>query len=77
MVDQSIQPTPVPTQLSIGTAEAGDGREWVMLHFTTASGVGVYFLDRDTALNAAAEIRKHAKEGPKLVTPPSGLVLPA
>ncbi len=71
-----IQPCPVPTAVNLGSAQAPDGSPLIVIQIHTPAGVGVYFLPRENALELASAMRKQAQQGPKLLTPPKGLLVP-
>lgn len=63
-----IPPAPVPTQFGCQPVMLGGG-PCVAIQFRTPQGTSVFFFDRDTALAVAADIKKAATSGPRLITP--------
>jgi hypothetical protein len=73
---QGIVPQPVPTAWAVNSLQGPTGEPLVMIHCQHPMGVSVFFLSRDDALGLASILKQAANSGPKLVTPPSGLVVP-
>lgn len=73
---QQIMPQPVPTSYAVNSLQGPDGTPLVVLQVQTPVGFAVYFMSRDDALGLASILKQQAQQGPKLVTPPSGLVVP-
>jgi hypothetical protein len=78
---QDVQPGPVPTGIAVTTVANDAGHSMVLLRLSTPMGVGFYFLDAETAVQAGNALRNHGKaglpKGPRLVAPPSsGLIVP-
>lgn len=79
-VPEDVQPGPVPTAFAVVTVQNGAGDAMVLLRVSTPMGAGFYFLEPETAVQVGNALRANGKaglsRGPKLVTPPAGLVLP-
>ena len=73
---EQVQPMPVPTQFSIMPIAMPDGVPATAVQISSSTGVAVYFISRETALELASLLRKSAQTGPQLITPDSGLVMP-
>jgi hypothetical protein len=70
-----VGPSPAPVTTMVGSADGPTG-PLVVVQFASVTGMSVYFLPGDVALQFASNIRSAAQTGPKLVTAPPGFVVP-
>ena len=72
---QIVQPQPVPVTTMVGSVDLPTGPA-VALQFHSPTGVSIYFLPRDAALEFASNVRAAAQTGPRLVAAPAGFQVP-
>lgn len=79
-VPANVKVAPVPTNVKVAGVRNDQGDAMVLLQLSTPAGVGYYFLDPESAVRVGNALRAEGKAGisraPKVVTPPSGLLVP-
>ncbi len=75
---EDVPPGPVPTGFAVVTVANGAGEAMVLLRASTPSGVAFYFLEPAFAVQVGNALRVQGKAGlpTRIVTPPTGLVVP-